>query len=491
MRTYRFGLAVVVASLVVPMTAARADDVTVQQIFQHHETAVGYSLGDGKMKPFVMESTVKWTEYNNKNRETQLVRRQAGAYYRVDSAYADAHQSSGFDGSDFWRASPNLNVSADAGYSRTFDVTQAVIDSEAYGVSLSPQVRSVQRDDYVVRIHPNGGMVADVYFNRSSWLIDQTIIDPDDAAVRTQYLDYKQFGPAKFATTLRRIVPSDYLNAQVFTTHVNDVRWDAPITADDLSAPATRTYASFPASGTVSLPFDPRHHVIVNATINGVSGRFLIDTQADGIFVDSLFADKAHLKSDPNVRFDYDDPAELVAMPTTTVALGGLTLSDVKVGIVDLNIVDIFIANIDGVMGLDLLDQAVTGVDFDAGTVTFTKPSAFQVPAGMYPLPITIDDEGVQSIAMINGTTPLQCELAISDDIAFYRYGPGPAIDSVRLGPFSIDVHPPAVSHFSPDVYPTSTNSQCEIGFGVLGSMNMVIDYPDMMFYLTAAKKKR
>src|SRR5215469_13808798 len=168
-----------------PMTVARADDsVTPQQIFQNHEAAVGYSLGDGKMKPYIMKETTSWLDFRSVMHKEQITRKQIGAYFREDQSYSGASASIGFDGSSFWHASPNAVLTSDDGYSRAFDVTEAVIATESYDESLAPEMRGDQRSDVIVRIHPKGGMTADLYFNHLTWYIDQVIVDPDAAALR-------------------------------------------------------------------------------------------------------------------------------------------------------------------------------------------------------------------------------------------------------------------------------------------------------------------
>ena len=491
MRTYRFGLAVVVASLVVPMTPARADDLTVQQIFQHHETAVGYSLGDGKMKPYVERSTTTWVDYNGVTHAERIVRRQSGAIFREDQSYSGASVAVGFDGSSFWHSSPNGALTADDGYSRAFDVTEAIVAAESFDASVDAQLHGNQRADVIVRIQPKGGAIADLYFNRSTWFVDQVIVDPGAASLRTVYSDYKAFGPVHVATTRRLYLPSGYLNDIVVTTHVDDVQWGAALTDGDLSASTAGSYATFPASGSTTVPFDSHRGVIVEASVNGVTGRFAIDTRADGIYVDTLFADKAGILKNKLSRFYLDTPIDLIGMPTASVKIGGLTLDGVKIGVSDFNLYSRE-TPYDGVLGVDLLSQAITSIDYDKSSVTFTKPAGFETPADMFPLSITLDGGSAQSDAVTNGTHHVRCELALADaETTIEPLQGGPDITSVKLGPFEEDIHQATYPFLSSEEYLNSTVAQCVIGYGVLSSLNIVIDYPDLEIYLAAAKRSQ
>ena len=493
MRTYRFGLAVMAAfaSLMSMAAIATADDLTAQQIFQNHEAAVGYSLGDGKMKPYTVQSTITWVDFKSVKHTERVTRMQLGAYFREDQSYSGSSVSIGFDGSSFWHSSPNGVVTGDDGYSRAYDVTQAVIATESFDDSLSPELRGPQRADDVVRIHPKGGMVADIYFNRATWFVDQTIIDPDRGALRTEYGDYKPFGSVEIATTRRFYIPSDYFNTLVVTTHVDEFKWGANVSDSDVSAPTPTKYVTFPSSGSATVPFDPHRGVIVEASVNGVTGRFAIDTRADGIFVDTLFADKARILKNDLARFYLNVPADMIAMPKSTVKIGDLTLSDIKVGVINFNLYDRE-TPFDGVLGLDLLSQAVTTVDFDKGTVTFAQPAGFQVPADMYPLPITLDDGIAQSDAVTNGSNHVRCELSLADaSVTVEPFQRGPDITSVQIGPFEEDIHQMRFPFLSSEEYLNSSGAQCLIGYGVLSSLNMVIDYPDLEIYLAAAKRSQ
>jgi len=99
--------------------------------------AIGYSLGDGRMKPYIVEAKTTWTA-NGQERSLSQVRKQAGVYtYATDTNDAVA-SSFGFDGHGFWNADYNGDVWLDIGYNRPFDVTSSVIDAEAFDASLNP-----------------------------------------------------------------------------------------------------------------------------------------------------------------------------------------------------------------------------------------------------------------------------------------------------------------------------------------------------------------
>ncbi len=476
-----------------------ADDITPATIFANHAAAVGYSLSDGRAKSFVMNSTETWVDFNG-GRHTELVTlRRAGALYREDQTYAGGVTTAGFDGSDFWQSSANGTVTADGGYSRPFDVSWAVVESEGYDASLSPELHDTTRSAYVVRIYPAGGMPTDVYFDRTTWLVDQVIVDPDGDAIREEYADYKTFGPVQIATTRR--INGDTISVVKFD-------WDAPVVADDLSAPQSQNYISFPSGGSVTVPFDPHGGIIVNATINGYSGHFAIDTLINGISVDPLVAERAGLVDSTDARFDFFNPDDLTSTKKATIQIGALALNNVQVEVFSNNLADGF-TPYDGYIGLDLLAKAITSVNFDSKTITFTDPAKFTAPANAFPLPIALDQGVAQTIVTFNDTQHayLQLSLGFQASVALWQIymkrhpevansdgtlvsinGPGYAVTgrlhSLKVGPFEQDLVP-----VMPLGFPTgesfNTGAEGILGEGALSPFNIVVDYPDLKMYLT------
>ncbi|HLJ84875.1 MAG TPA: hypothetical protein VKT51_11940 [Candidatus Eremiobacteraceae bacterium] len=484
---------------------SRAEDITPAMIFVKHATAVGYSLSDGRAKAFVMKSSDSWVDFNGGRHAALVTLRRAGALYREDRTYAGGVTTNGFDGSDFWRGSANDTVTADGGYSRPFDVSWAVVDSEGYDASLSAELHDTTRSAYVVRIHPAGGMPADVYFDRMTWLVDQVIVDPDGDAIREEYADYKTFGAVQVATTRR-------INGD--TISVTKFDWDVPVAADELSAPPPQNYISFPTGGSVTVPFDPHGGIIVNASINGYSGHFAIDTMISGISVDPLMAERARLVDSTDARFDFFNPDDLVSTKKAAIQIGGLALNNVQVEVFSNNLADGF-TPFDGYIGLDLFAKAITSVNFDWKTITFSDPAKFHAPPNAYPLPIALDQGIAQTIVTFNDKQRAYMllspsfqssvalwqiymkrhpEVADSDGTIISFNTPSFAeagrLHSLKVGPFEQDLVPVMPLGF-PQGESFNTGAEGILGEGVLSPFNIVIDYPDLKLFLTPAGSAR
>jgi len=263
----------------------------------------------------------------------------------------------------------------------------------------------------------------------------------------------------------------------------------------DLSAPTPRHYAEFPADGSVTVPFDPHESLVVDASINGVTGRFAVDPLVRGFYIDPVFAQKIGL-IDNSRPARYVDQSAFISAPIETIQIGALTLRDVKVGIWG-SALDTDVSQCDGLLGLDLLSQATTTISFDARTITFTDPDMFSPDPKALALPMTLDDGQAEVLAMMDGTQPLALRLAYG-----LRAG-------IALWPGTIDRHPSLQSKkqtvqtltfanltidepmpYYPFSYYTAFHDETAegwLGAQVLYHFNAALDYTHQKLYLTHA----
>ncbi|HVA36018.1 MAG TPA: hypothetical protein VNJ51_00235 [Candidatus Dormibacteraeota bacterium] len=213
-------------SAAAPAPAAAVPDPL--QIFARHEAAVGYSLSDGKAKPFVERFTESWTGGHGAKRTATGVVDVAGAYYRLAVTQHGSRYEKGFDGG-FWRTLGNGNVVDILGFDRPFQVTEGVIRAEAYGPALRPRLVKTTATEDVVRIHPPSGSPADIFFNAKTALIDETVIEPGGDDDVTTYAGYRRIDGV--------MVPTTETEGTVTTT-VTSFAWNAPLTDADLRRPS-------------------------------------------------------------------------------------------------------------------------------------------------------------------------------------------------------------------------------------------------------------
>jgi hypothetical protein len=87
---------------------ARADgNAAALDIFAKHAAAIGYSLSDGRAKPYLLESS---STDRDTGKTTVRSHEQAGAYFRDQWSHNNRSTAAGFDGHGFWNQNENGNL---------------------------------------------------------------------------------------------------------------------------------------------------------------------------------------------------------------------------------------------------------------------------------------------------------------------------------------------------------------------------------------------
>ena len=471
-------------------------------IFAKHAAAIGYSLADGRMKPYIVEMTTTTEKKGGDTRTSTTVRKQAGAYFASATAFKGRNSSDGFDGRGFWWADENGNVINAIGLARKYDVTWAVINAEAFGPALPSELRTPTATDYVVRVTPDSGVPADVYFNKTTYYIDRVVVDPNLEKEEETYADYERHGQVAFAGTR---------TSGESTTKVTRFAWDAQLMAADFDRPSQRSYASFPDSGSSVVPFDDkRSEISFEATVNGVKGTFILDTGTDGIYFSPSFAQRAQL---PRLN------TSAVSGIGGTVSTSVTQVDRFRVGDVELQH---FYATIsshefegwDGFAGFDFLAQVVCDINYDSHKLTITNPAVYKDDGKRVAIVIALDDHTPQIYATVNEKVKTYMDLDTGDSssITFTRVfvdsNPGivargaearfvgaggleegyiGTIDQFQVGPYQFfGIEADVIAGFKG--FAAERLTQGLIGYQVLRRFNLTFDYRGGKLYLDLSK---
>jgi predicted aspartyl protease len=394
----RFALIFVCGAIVAFSSRAANAATDPLDVFAKHAAAIGYSLADGRAKAYVLEYT---TTRSDSDRTTHAVRKQAGAYFRVSSIGNGRTSGYGFDGRAFWSVDENGNVNSDIGLSRQYDVTWAIINAEGYGAGVASELLKETTDAYIIRIHPKSGVPADIFFNKTTYYVERVVVDPLGEQIQEDYVDYRRQGGIAIAMT-RTFGTS--------TSKVTTFKWDAPIPADDVAMPVARTYAVFPLSGSAAISFDDKQDsIIFEASVNGVKGRFVLDTGASNVVFTQAFADKAHLK-----------PLDTSSAQTIGGTAGTATASIDRLRIGDVEFQNFYgtigaKGGFDGLIGYDVLAQVVCDVDFDKHLLTLSNPATYKDRGTRVAVIVALDGGTPQIPALINGKRTVYMDLDTGD----------------------------------------------------------------------------
>lgn len=490
--------AVLIAMYITGAASQAAGDSTPPpaDVFAKHSAAVGYSLSAGTAAPYVLKSTTKWSDKHGDHSLTTIEKR-GGAYAYFTETRDGITRRWGFDSGGFWVANENGNVTNVISYARQFDVTWSIIESEGFDATLNAETRTPTDTDYVIRIHPKSGVPADLYFNKSTSYIDKAVVDPGREDLTETYSDYRNYGQAVFAATWK---DGDA------TTTVTDLQWNAPLLVDDFNRPQQRSYAVFPAGGSTTVSFDTNYYpgVVVKASINGTEGKFLLDTGSSDVLLNPSFARRAKISTHGH------GAAEMVG------GFSGLTfaqISSFKVGDADFRDFtavipddDIGDSYFDGLLGYDILNQAIFAIDFDAKTLTFYNPASFKAPAAGY-FVIGLDEGTPQVQVTVNTKVPVYMDLDLGASgistiftKSFLQSNPGIVQGDMRgngamMGTLAqIGFGPFQFFGLSAGVLTTDRGFGGEkvlqglIGYETLRRFNLTFDYQSNKLYLTMDK---
>lgn len=354
--------------------AEQQADAQAQALLQKHKEFVGWQLGDGTFR------TLRLTREYTDDKGRVITRRQElrmGLGYRntTTNLRRNVTYDEGFTGSIFWNTNWNGFTTPEYGDAAKFDLTYAGFFNEGLN-SLPATSRGSATVDgtnvQIVRVSVPHADDVDMYIDPGTGACVQAVIDPGGDYVTTiRGIQYADALPGK---KLIHSFHYDKGRPWVYTkTEPNSI-----VSDQDLHPPAPRAAWSFANAQPfpIKVSYD---RFYVDAAINGVPGRFILDTGSSSIYLTQRFASKAKLKtlwSSTTAGGAIGEGAvksDIVKLDSVTI--GGNTLSNVMA---ELNRSD-FEGDKDapdGLIGFDLFGGAVVTLDTAQSTMTIRDPSS-------------------------------------------------------------------------------------------------------------------
>ncbi|MBV9439106.1 MAG: aspartyl protease family protein, partial [Candidatus Eremiobacteraeota bacterium] len=276
---------------------------------------------------------------------------------------------------------------------------------------------------------------------------------------------------------------------------------------------ATWSFSDAPASVELTKETFPR--ILVDATINGVKGRFIFDTGAAGTLLSDSFARRAGAKHVGTAQFGGIGPSTTTAnlFRVDTLTIGGSTLHDV---IVSSGFPEEWTQRegVVGLIGFDLLGGAIVDLNLDQGTLRTLDPVKVQPNESQgYVVHIDLSDQHIRVpmklndridvMATLDSGNPLNVlfsrDLIFGEKLAFLvdphdlgstRYGGGLGgveiehcgrLTSLALGPIVYRPVPACDSE-------SFARNDVLVGLDFMKNFNYVFDYPDGIIVMTPRK---
>lgn len=478
--------------LYLPATTLPSEDAPTetqaQQLLQKHRAFVGWQLGDGTFRTMRIAGTV--TDKKGKKLEDVAYSRAGLAFQEtrtmLDQDNITSHR--GFTGSVFWQChTSGFTVPVFGEAAKRLASYTMLMEEGTTGLpaTLRGNKNVDGKDLPVVRVTMVNGDPIDLYVDPSTGAYVKAVIDPDGGFETTYHiLSYSDVASGKKMIGSYRIDESDDVHTNV-TFDPNAV-----VTNDELHPPKpTANWAFFSDQPVpIRLTYD---RILVDATVNGVKGTFILDTGSDAIRLDDRFADRAKvpvLKGSSDVFSFYGTSKERVRS-VTEMNFGNAALQNVLVYSEDFERYGyrgLDAKGYAGLLGADFFAGAIVKLDVYDSKMTIVDPNTdLSATTG---LPVFVDLSGGElSVPMtLDGATTVNALLDTGNpgDILF-------SYDLVKKHePFN-----PQTLALGPIRYSVGSWIGCCIGanYALLGydflkHFDYVFDYPHGRIFLTPNK---
>jgi len=335
------------------------------------------------------------------------------------------------------------------------------------------------------------------------------VLDPNGKyETRYDVLGYTDVGGGK------RVMSSWRYTGEKSVYAYTTIEANKPVTDDELHPPKqTATWTFDPAAGTVPVELT-KDRILVDATVNGVRGRFILDTGAAAIAFTDTFARRAGAKRLGQTEITgIGGGATANLYKVDTIAFGGNVLHDVVV-LTGLDERGSSETDIAGLIGFDLLGGAIVELDLDNKSLRIMDPAKVQpdtskgvvvrvdLASGQPRVAMTVGGR-VPVLATLDSGNPLHVlfsqTLISRDRVSFFSdpsslagqlqyYGVNGSeiarcgqLQSLELGPIVYRPVPACAS-------PSMAHNDVLVGLDFIRAFNVVFDYPDGYLLLRPRK---
>jgi hypothetical protein len=496
-----------VAALFLPFALplpATADDAAA--LIAKHRAYVGWYAGDGVVKT-LRETGDVTRDGKTVGRTSEL--RYGIAYRDTYVSDEDIHYDAGFTGTVSWTSNENgFTVRSIGEVARALFDTDALFAETTSTAAFTPSFLRTQKVDgvdcAVVRLTSQVGFPLDVYVEPATGAYLRAVVDPDGKYEESfDGLAYVEAGGKRFLSAWH------YGNSKARYAYTT-VEPNAPIAPDDLRPPkqtASWTFGDAPAA--IEYVEQPYPRMYVELVVNGVKGKFILDTGAGGTAVIDSFARRVaadRLGTTSISGIGGSGKANLFRV--NTIGVGGSTLHDV---IVSSGLDEEAFTSVGavGLIGFDLLAGVVADLNFDTKSLRLMDP-AVVAPDGKAGMVVHVDlsdyhirtpmriDNRIDVIATLDSGNPSHVifsrDLIDRDHLPFtVKYLDRVAgvagsevercgqLGSLSLGPIRYET-PQACTSGSFD------RNEILVGLDFMHAFNYVFDYPDGIIVMVPRK---
>ena len=387
-------VAVLAATGSAKSAAALSQDAQAQALLAKHRAYVGWQFGDGTFKSMRIAGYV--TNEQGEKTERFVLLSQGLVYHDVytELKLGDITSHAGFTGNLFWRSDFNGFTTPIYGDRAKFLASFTLLQQEGTTELPASFVENKTVDGKpvgVVRVTLKNGDAIDLGVDPQTGAYVAATIDPGGAGETTYHiLSYRDVLPGKKMMAAYRIDDDESIH------NYDNIEPNAAVTNAELHPPAPTASWTFGSQDSFPITLTP-NRILIDATVNGVKGRFILDTGATAIALDEAFADRAKVET-------LEGKSEAATMrgrvPTRarragTIALGGSTLHNVLVFSENFRSRDyrgLDRQGYDGLIGYDLFAGAIVKLDVYGSKMTLLDPTSDLTGTRGLPLLVDLSD---------------------------------------------------------------------------------------------------
>ena len=500
-----FGASLAIVALTLP-SPIRADDEAAA-LLAKHRAYVGWEFGDGSFKSMRVETVATRVGKDGKTDEvSRSVDLQRGVVNHLVRTSSGASGNSGFTGSVYWFSTRNGFTIPRLDDGRKTTLALTILFGEATTTLPAKVVRheTVQGTAVVViREEIPNAVPLDLYVDPATGAYVRALVDPDGTPTQVDIDGYGQIVPGKRAIVAYHYAGEDIHRARSITPNV-------VVTDAELHPPAPRATWTF-GSGEPFYVDVQEQRIYVDVEVNGVQGRFILDTGAGSVFLTPAFAAKAKVRFQEGTATGYGVTGAMTVRSAQVDAIrfgDGSKLQNVLVTVGQSNV------EADGLMGFDFLAGAIVDLNLDDKKITLYDPKlAAPSPAGgvvvvpdlstgqpIVPAKLNgtiatrgVLDSGNPSTVLLNSEMKFKTRTVVDKtQLAAQRLfgGVGDRYAAEECGQLgSIELGAISYSHVPACFAPTWPENETLLPLDFIKNFNLVFDYPDDQIILFPRKK--
>ncbi len=377
--------------------AEPAPDAAADALLAKHRSFVGWKFGDNSIKTLRLTEIKTISENRGRKTLTTADELRIGSIFRdTVTTEKGLTSDSGFTGNIFWESNENGFTRPVIGDPQKLMVSKQLIFLEgttALPGTLEGNKTVDGRQLSAVRVSLPQSFPIDVYLDPATGEYKRYVIDPGGEYEQTvDVLAYSDALPGK------KIISKWHYEGSTATHELTTIEANVSIAPNDLHPPKQKATWTFGNTQPFHIDFRPypSPRIYVDAKVNGVPGRFLLDTGAADIVLNQKFSDRVKpTKLRQSTAYGVGGSVGTTIERIDSMDIGGNILHNVTVAALPMQ-TDHDAVQEDGLIGFDFLAGAIVDVNLDRSQMTIYDPSNH--PPSM--------DAGLQVIVDLNGQTP-------------------------------------------------------------------------------------